>query len=87
MGRLRPALAVREEGPLSCAHMPIDDHTLVNRATWDEDAPNWVQRGREAWAREEPVWGRGSAQAQPYIPLEWAGRWPSAEAWKVRKLG
>jgi hypothetical protein len=27
------------------------------------------------------------AQAQPYVPLEWARRWPSAEAWKVRKLG
>jgi hypothetical protein len=26
-------------------------------------------------------------KAQPYIPLEWAQRWPSAEAWKVRKLG
>jgi hypothetical protein len=26
------------------------------------------------------------AQAQPYVPLEWARRWPSAEVWKVRKL-
>ena len=25
-------------------------------------------------------------QAQPYIPVEWARRWPSAEAWKARKL-
>ena len=22
----------------------------------------------------------------PYIPLEWARRWPSAEAWKVRRV-
>jgi hypothetical protein len=27
------------------------------------------------------------SQTQPYIPLEWARRWPSAEAWKVRKIG
>lgn len=27
------------------------------------------------------------AQAQPYVPLDWARRWPSAEAWKVRKFG
>ena len=33
--------------------MPTDDHTRVNRATWDEDARNWVQRRREAWARKE----------------------------------
>jgi hypothetical protein len=26
------------------------------------------------------------AQAQPYVPLEWARRWPSVEAWKVHKL-
>jgi ubiquinone/menaquinone biosynthesis C-methylase UbiE len=23
----------------------------------------------------------------PYVPLEWARRWPSVEAWKARKLG
>lgn len=27
------------------------------------------------------------AHAHPSIPLEWARRWPSAEAWKVRKVG
>jgi hypothetical protein len=27
------------------------------------------------------------AQAQPNDPLEWARRWPSAAAWKMRKLG
>ncbi len=41
-----------------------DDHILVNRASWDEDAPNWVERGREAWAREEPVWGRGNPESE-----------------------
>jgi SAM-dependent methyltransferase len=33
------------------------NHILVNRASWDEDAPNWVERGRQSWASEEPFWG------------------------------
>ena len=41
-----------------------DDHIFVNRASWDEDAPNWVERGREAWARQEPVWGRGNPESE-----------------------
>lgn len=32
------------------------DHVLVNRASWDDDAPNWVERGRTSWA-SEPHWG------------------------------
>lgn len=40
------------------------DHVLVNRASWDEDAPNWVERGRESWALEEPVWGRGNPESE-----------------------
>jgi SAM-dependent methyltransferase len=32
------------------------DHVLVNRGSWDADAPNWVERGRRAWAGE-PTWG------------------------------
>src|SRR5437762_1536025 len=32
------------------------DHVLVNRASWDEDAPHWVERGRRSWASEEPFW-------------------------------
>jgi SAM-dependent methyltransferase len=55
------------------AEMPTDDHALVNRATWDEDAPNWVQRGREAWAREEPVWGRGNAESELHLLPDVAG--------------
>lgn len=34
-----------------------EDHVLLNRAMWDEDAPNWVERGRRSWASEEPFWG------------------------------
>jgi SAM-dependent methyltransferase len=48
------------------ARMP-DDHVRVNRDSWDEDAPNWVERGREAWAREEPVWGRGNPESQLHV--------------------
>ncbi len=30
---------------------------LVNRASWDTDAPNWIERGRSSWASDEPHWG------------------------------
>ena len=53
--------------------MPADDHALVNRTSWDEDAPNWVQRGREAWAREEPVWGRGNPESDLHLLPDVAG--------------
>lgn len=33
-----------------------EDHVLVNRASWDADAPNWVERGRRSWSGE-PSWG------------------------------
>jgi ubiquinone/menaquinone biosynthesis C-methylase UbiE len=35
----------------------MSEHVLVNRASWDEDAPNWVERGRRSWVSEEPFWG------------------------------
>jgi SAM-dependent methyltransferase len=34
-----------------------DDHVIVNRASWDEDAPNWVERGRRSWQERDPTWG------------------------------
>jgi len=36
----------------------------VNRATWDGNAPDWVEKGREAWARSEPIWGRGTPESE-----------------------
>jgi SAM-dependent methyltransferase len=33
------------------------DHITVNRTSWDEDAPNWIERGRQSWASDEPFWG------------------------------
>jgi SAM-dependent methyltransferase len=32
-------------------------HVLANRASWDADADEWVERGRILWANEEPLWG------------------------------
>jgi SAM-dependent methyltransferase len=34
-----------------------DEHVLRNRASWDADADNWVERGRTAWSAEEISWG------------------------------
>ena len=43
-------------GPVSLPDVS-SEHVLVNRASWDEDAPNWVARGRRSWASDEPFWG------------------------------
>jgi SAM-dependent methyltransferase len=32
------------------------DHVLANRASWDADADDWVDRGRVSWG-SEPHWG------------------------------
>jgi SAM-dependent methyltransferase len=50
-----------------------DDHVLVNRASWDEDAPNWIERGREAWAQQEPVWSRGNPESELRLLPDIAG--------------
>jgi SAM-dependent methyltransferase len=33
------------------------DHVIVNRASWDADADNWVDRGRILWEAEDITWG------------------------------
>lgn len=50
-----------------------DHHILLNRASWDEDAPNWVERGREAWAQEEPVWAMGNPESELHLLPDVAG--------------
>jgi SAM-dependent methyltransferase len=35
----------------------VTDHVQWNRAIWDGDADNWVERGRANWAQTEPSWG------------------------------
>jgi SAM-dependent methyltransferase len=34
-----------------------EDHVRANRASWDADADEWVERGRADWARSEIAWG------------------------------
>jgi SAM-dependent methyltransferase len=36
---------------------PLSDHAARARATWDEDAPNWVEGGRRKWDSPDPLWG------------------------------
>lgn len=36
---------------------PLTEHAARNRASWDADAPNWVEPGERAWASDEPNWG------------------------------
>ncbi|HEX6399396.1 MAG TPA: class I SAM-dependent methyltransferase [Actinomycetota bacterium] len=33
------------------------DHVLANRASWDADASNWVERGHVLWAADRIGWG------------------------------
>jgi SAM-dependent methyltransferase len=50
-----------------------DQHVVVNRASWDEDAPNWVERGRRSWA-SEPFWGIwGNPESELHVLPDLAG--------------
>jgi len=42
---------------MSDVEKPSADHVLANRASWDEDADNWSERGRILWAADEISWG------------------------------
>jgi len=35
----------------------VEDHVVSNRASWDADAANWVESGRERWADPVIRWG------------------------------
>jgi SAM-dependent methyltransferase len=37
--------------------MDLSEHAARNREVWNEDAPNWVESGRTAWASPTPWWG------------------------------
>jgi len=37
--------------------MHLSEHAARNREVWNEDAPNWVEPGRRAWASPAPWWG------------------------------
>lgn len=42
---------------MSDVEKPSADHVLANRVSWDEDAENWMERGRILWAADEISWG------------------------------
>lgn len=35
----------------------LSEHERRNRASWNADAPAWVEAGRRHWSSPEPVWG------------------------------
>jgi SAM-dependent methyltransferase len=37
--------------------MRLSEHAARTRQLWNDDAPNWVENGREAWASPTPWWG------------------------------
>ena len=53
---------------------------LANRANWDADAPNWVERGRRAW-EGEPHWGVWS------VPETELGLLPDVDGLDTIELG
>ena len=57
------------------------DHIAVNRASWDEDAPNWVDAGRRLWSADEPSWGMWG------VPESEARLLPDASNLDVVELG
>ncbi len=57
------------------------DHVVANRASWDEDAENWVDRGRVSWSSPEIVWGIWG------VPERELGLLPDVEGLDVVELG
>lgn len=51
------------------------DHVAINRALWDDDAPNWVATGERLWRSEIPEWGNwGSPETElNLLPLDMTG--------------
>ncbi|MBI2238925.1 MAG: class I SAM-dependent methyltransferase [Actinobacteria bacterium] len=41
-----------------------ESHIRLNPISWDQDAPNWVSRGRDAWAADEITWGWNASEAE-----------------------
>jgi SAM-dependent methyltransferase len=44
-----------------------ENHVAMNRRSWDEDAPNWVENGRERWAMEEITWAWRRPEAELHL--------------------
>jgi ubiquinone/menaquinone biosynthesis C-methylase UbiE len=60
--------------------MPTD-HVLANRISWDNDADNWVERGRRAWKDEAINWGVWG------VPESELGLLPDVKGLDVVELG
>jgi SAM-dependent methyltransferase len=58
-----------------------EEHVLANRASWDADADNWVERGRAAWRAERITWGIWS------VPESELGLLPDVDGLDVVELG
>jgi SAM-dependent methyltransferase len=58
-----------------------EDHVLTNRASWDADAPNWVEAGRRAWTSDDATWGIWG------VPESDVGMLPDVEGLDVVELG
>ncbi len=58
-----------------------EEHVLKNRESWDTDADNWVERGREAWRSEHITWGIWS------VPESELGLLPDVDGFDVVELG
>jgi len=50
----------------------LPEHVAVNRAQWDQDAPNWVADGERQW-RSEPTWGMWGVPIPGLLPDDMAG--------------
>jgi ubiquinone/menaquinone biosynthesis C-methylase UbiE len=59
----------------------LSDHAARTRDMWNEDAPNWVECGRTAWASASPRWGQWD------IPEEELRILPDVEGRDVLDLG
>jgi SAM-dependent methyltransferase len=57
------------------------DHVSANRASWDADADNWVDRGRKLWADPEISWGVWN------VPESELGLLPDVDGLDVVELG
>jgi SAM-dependent methyltransferase len=57
------------------------EHVVANRASWDADAPNWVERGRHLWADDRISWGIW------HVPEDELGLLPPLEGVDAIELG
>jgi SAM-dependent methyltransferase len=76
-----PARLPGSYGRIVTGELNLSDHAARTRDMWNEDAPNWVERGRKAWASASPRWGQWD------IPEEELRILPDVEGRDVLDLG